>query len=249
MAKKHKPEEHENHERWLVSYADFITLLFAFFVVMYSISAVNEGKFRVAARSIQQALHPFVQWESSTNPFEITELQGSRVPGVGSKGAPLAVARSAALAERLRSALSKLLPEGELAIKQVAVTTTDQGVLVTIMDRVLFDSGRAQLRQEGYPLLHAIAEVLTDPTVHVEQIEIAGHTDNVPIQTLEFPSNWELSAMRAVMVLRALAELYQVPAEWMQAVGFGAVKPVADNTTPEGRAQNRRVELLVRTGP
>jgi chemotaxis protein MotB len=248
-AKKPKHEEHENHERWLVSYADFITLLFAFFVVMYSISAVNEGKFRVAARSIQQALHPLIQWESSTRPFEISELQGSSRPGVGSTGAPQALGRPRALAQRLYAELAKFLPDGQLAVKPITVTTTDQGVLVTIMDQVLFDSGRADLRDEAYPLLQAMAAVLTDPTVHVEQIEIAGHTDNVPIQTPQFPSNWELSALRAVMVLRALAELYHVPAVWMQAVGVGAVKPVADNTTPEGRAQNRRVELLIRTGP
>jgi chemotaxis protein MotB len=235
-AKKPKHEEHEHHERWLVSYADFMTLLFAFFVVMYSISAVNEGKFRVAARSIQQALHPLIQWDSSTRLFEITELQESRKPGVSYTGTPLTVGQIFALAEQLYTELAKLIPNGQLNMKFVTITRTEQGVLVTMMDQVLFESGRTALRREADPILQAIATLLLDPTVPIQQVDITGHTDNVLIQTEWLPSNWELSAMRAVTVLRALMERYRIPAAWLRAIGMGETKPVVENTPPEGRA-------------
>lgn len=235
MAKKVKHEEHENHERWLVSYADFITLLFAFFVVMYSISSVNEGKFRTVSESIQAALRPMVSQPVSTVRFDLGDYKSSLVPTLG---------RKVQFVRQIQEVLNKFNKEISFKDKLTA-TPTDQGVVITIADSLVFESGRADVRQEVLPVLESLADVLTDPTYRVKEVRVQGHTDNVPIRSPIFPSNWELSAVRAVIVTRVLTELYHVPADRLSAAGFAETRPVADNLTPDNRAKNRRVELLV----
>ena len=230
---KHKHEEHENHERWLVSYADFITLLFAFFVVMYSISSVNEGRFRVVSESIQAALKPVVSTPASNKLFKIGDHKSALAPVVSKK---------AQIVRKLQEVLGSRSKQLNL-IEHINVVETDTGIKVAISDSMMFESGQAELRAQAFPLLEALAETLTDHGMR--EVRVLGHTDNVPMRTAQFPSNWELSSARAVTVVRALSELYHVPVERLSATGYADNKPVADNLTPENRARNRRVELIV----
>ncbi|MDE3035148.1 MAG: OmpA family protein, partial [Nitrospirota bacterium] len=152
---------------------------------------------------------------------------------------------------KLEMAISKLQGPGHpITLKPApGLQSMEKAVLVTISDSTLFESGRADIRPEALPFLEGLAEVLAhaEGGVTVKQVKVEGHTDNVPIQTAQFPSNWELSSVRAVMVVRVLTELYHVRPELFVATGFGEYKPVADNLTPENRAKNRRVELVVYT--
>ena len=233
MAKK-KHEEHENHERWLVSYADFITLLFAFFVVMYSISSVNEGKFRTVSESIKAALHPIVSTPSTTLPFTIGQNRALTVnPTVEDAKEPAV--------RRLRQIMRSLKNETHLEIIELKELTNGD-IVLTLPDTVLFRSGESVLRPQARPFIQAISEVLIELNRHVR---VEGHTDNVPITTVQFPSNWELSATRAVTVVRTLSERYGVQSNHLTAVGHADSRPLTDNLTPESRAKNRRVEIVV----
>ncbi len=235
MAKK-KHEEHENHERWLVSYADFITLLFAFFVVMYSVSSVNEGKYRTVSDSIKAALNPVNSIPSSRLPFSIGDTKPKMIP-------PEPEPVNDPVIRRMREIVSRINPllKGEIA--DVKIVETGHGsIMISLPESILFQSGEARVRSEALPFLKALSEVLLEMGRH---IRILGHTDNVPIRTAQFPSNWELSAVRAVMVVRIFSELYEVPITHLSATGFADSKPVATNDTPEGRTKNRRVEIIV----
>ena len=233
MSKK-KHEEHENHERWLVSYADFITLLFAFFVVMYSISSVNEGKFRTVSDSIKAALNPISSPLTTAVPFTVGQNKAVTVkPTIESATEPAV--------RRLREIMRSLKNETQVEITQLKELTNGD-IVLTLPDTVLFRPGEAVLRPEALPFVQAMGEVLVELNRHVR---IEGHTDNVPIATAQFPSNWELSASRAVTVVRTLSERYEVPAQNLSAVGHADSRPQTDNLTPEHRAKNRRVEIVV----
>jgi chemotaxis protein MotB len=233
MSKK-KHEEHENHERWLVSYADFITLLFAFFVVMYSISSVNEGKFRTVSDSIKAALNPIVSPASTAVPFTIGQNKAVTVnPTIESAKEPAV--------RRLREIMRSLKNQTQLEITQLQELTNGD-IVLTLPDTVLFHAGESVLQPAARPFLQAIGEVLIELDRHVR---VEGHTDNVPIGTAQFPSNWELSATRAVTVVRALSEQYGVQSDHLTAVGHADSRSITDNLTPESRAKNRRVEIVV----
>lgn len=235
MAKK-KHEEHENHERWLVSYADFITLLFAFFVVMYSVSSVNEGKYRTVSESIKAALNPIASAPASRIPFNI----GNAKPRVINPD--LAPTTEPAI-RRIREILKRIQPDLKLDMQDVKVIEHGNGtIVISLPEWILFKSGEATVRPEAIGFLKALAEVLTEMN---RQVRVLGHTDDVPIRTAQFPSNWELSASRAVMVVRIFTELYGVPGKHLSATGFADSRPVTANDTPEGRAKNRRVEIVV----
>ena len=165
MARKRRQEEHENHERWLVSYADFITLLFAFFVVMYAVSSVNEGKYKVLSDSLTNDGKKLEQRQKMKN-----------------------------VAGDIMEALQPLVAQGKVRLLE-----TSRGVTIEINDSILFPAGQARLQSASINAMRAIASVLAESDF---PITIEGHTDNVPISTPQFPSNWELSAMRATTVLR-----------------------------------------------
>ncbi|MBI4000873.1 MAG: OmpA family protein [Nitrospira defluvii] len=235
MAKK-KHEEHENHERWLVSYADFITLLFAFFVVMYSVSSVNEGKYRTVSESIKAALNPVNSIPSSRLPFTIGDAKPKVIPSE-------AVSSSDPVIRRMREIMTRINPNLKGDISEVKIVETGHGtIMISLPESILFQSGEARVRSEALPFLKALSEILIEMDRH---IRILGHTDNVPIRTAQFPSNWELSAGRAVMVVRIFSELYGVPITHLSATGRADAKPVASNDTPEGRTKNRRVEIII----
>ena len=242
MARRRREEEHENHERWLVSYADFIMLLFAFFVVMYAISSVNEGKYKVLSNSL-------------VNAFKNTTAQPGGQPIAVIQGAPLLPVKPVAkpdkavdqkkveqrqkmknMADDIKNALQPLIAQGKVKLLE-----TSRGVTIEINDSVLFPAGQAKLEPASMSAMLAIAQVLAASDF---PITIEGHTDNVPIATPQFPSNWELSAMRATTVLRLFND-GGVGAERLTAIGYGETRPVDTNTTPEGRARNRRVSVLI----
>jgi chemotaxis protein MotB len=275
MARKKKHEEHENHERWLISYADFITLLFAFFVVMYSVSSVNEGKYRVLSDSLVAAFRSSAR---SVEPIQVGELsKSSKQPGMikglidqsgnmhkfenktlspfktentntGFKGESMPPDSGDNLAKRrARETIYKMANAIEKSMSKliqqdlVAVRRNDLWVEVEIKTSILFPSGSAMLQPEALPILSEIADILKDfpNPIHVE-----GFTDSVPINTVAFPSNWELSAGRAASVVHLFTKDGVEPRR-MAAIGLGEYRPIADNSTAEGRNKNRRVVLLI----
>ncbi|MFT5534332.1 MAG: chemotaxis protein MotB [Burkholderiaceae bacterium] len=237
--RKHFDEDAPSHDRWLISYADFITLLFAFFVVMYAISTVNNGKYQVLSNSLGAAfgtspiiLAPPVRIEpTSAVPRRPPPAERQRIELLRrEKDSMTSIARD------ILSVLSPLVSSGK-----VRVTQTSRGVSIEINASVLFAPGEARLTSESDAALTAIARVLSADT-HAIQIE--GHTDNLPIDNATYPSNWELSSVRASSVVRLFAE-NGVAANRLTAVGHGPNKPVGSNDTPEGRVRNRRVEVLI----
>lgn len=251
---RQRPEETpENHERWLVSYADFITLLFAFFVVMYSISSVNDGKYRILSQTLVSA---FTGQPEAAQPIQIGPplLDSSRLIDLPPMPKPTPItpqaARAAASAmhsearQQELAAVAQALTERlrpQIDRGEVQVSVTPLGVSIDIRDTLLFPSGQASLEPQAMNLLKDIAEMLT---TWPYQVQVNGYTDNVPIRNGMFASNWELSAMRAVSVVQTLIR-YRVPPERLVAAGYGEYHPVASNDTPEGRAANRRVSIVL----
>ena len=240
MARRKKEEEPDNHERWMVSYADFITLLFAFFVVMYAVSSVNDGKYRVLSDSLGVAfgrdgvsIVPPLPLPAAgpVRPIQRrSRLQASEVAVKKERE------QMTNLARELLLALAPLVDQGKVKVSQ-----TVRGVTVEISASVLFDSGEAMLKPPSVQVLTAVAQVLAEDT-HALQVE--GHTDIMPISSPLFPSNWELSAARAGAVVR-LFVAHGIAESRLVAVGHGANQPVASNESPEGRLANRRVTLMV----
>lgn len=247
MARKRREEEHENHERWLVSYADFITLLFAFFVVMYAVSSVNEGKYKVLSNSLVNA---FSNTTGNTGGKPIAVIQGSPPIPTMPIGKPDKLPeknkveekkieqrqKMKKVADSIMDALQPLVAQGKVRLLE-----TSRGVTIEINDSILFSPGQARLQVASESALLAIADVLSASDF---PITIEGHTDNIPIATPLFPSNWELSAVRATTVLRLFVE-GGVGAERLTAIGYGETRPVETNTSTEGRARNRRVSILI----
>jgi chemotaxis protein MotB len=236
MARKRYEEDTENHERWLISYADFMTLLFAFFVVMYAISVVNVGKYKVLSDALGDA---FGGRGAAVVPNTAVE-QPFTLPNIVARKRLEAMRREkdrlTQLARDLTATLGPLVKEGK-----VRVTQNSRGVSVEINASVLFAPGDAALTDTSREALSAVAILLkNDP----HQVQVEGHTDDVPISNPLFPSNWELSAVRASSVVRLFIDSGMAPAR-LTAVGHGANLPVAANDTPEGRARNRRVAVTI----
>jgi len=256
MTKRKDIEEPINHERWLVSYADFITLLFAFFVVMYSLSSLNEGKYRVMSNSVVTAFGKFktVGDNAENNDPKLNPGPGAGPgngvgsgPGPGlselhrkpaSRTEPLKEERDkmTGLAHGILSALAPLIREGK-----VKVTQTSRGVSIDINASVLFAVGDAKLTPQSSQALIAIASVLTSDN---HEIQVEGFTDNAPIKSALYPSNWELSAMRAGSVVRLFMN-NGIEENRLTAIGQADKSPVGSNDTPEGRARNRRVNITI----
>lgn len=260
MARKKRVEEHENHERWLVSYADFITLLFAFFVVMYSISSVNEGKYRVlsdamssAFNNTPQSLTPVQFGERIRSaPTAHTDIRPSMLDPINLPAAiPLTPQTAPApeslqteqdkinmrkISDKIESAMGGLMKKGMIKLRR-----TDKWIEIEINSKVLFSSGKARLQGKAKPVLTGIAGILQD---FKNSVRVEGFTDNVPINTFSFPSNWELSAARAASVVHLFSR-HGVDPWRLAAIGYGAHRPIADNATAQGRARNRRVVVFI----
>ena len=266
--RKRKFEEHDNHERWMVSYADFITLLFAFFVVMYSVSSVNEGKYRVLSSTLDGA---FKGQPKTMIPIEIGDILQNKelierlmklenggdniIPELFSdskakltaevvdNGVEGAQKLSEAkvldqLADKLESALSPQIDRD-----LVSVEKNDLWVEIELNSNMLFGSGNATLSDEALRVLWKVAKPIRQLN---NTVQVEGFTDNLPINSYEYPSNWELSAARAASVVHLFAK-YGVNPERLAAVGYGEHQPVEDNRTPEGRERNRRVVIVIQS--
>jgi len=237
---RRKDVEHDNHERWLVSYADFITLLFAFFVVMYSLSSVNEGKYRVLSDSMVQAFRNINLNDSGQ---QIIMQPITKAPAPSTAVTPEQEAQRREQAQRLRSmaddirrVLSPLTRDGQVSVSEGAF-----GISVEINASLLFAPAEAVLGDEAVRALRSVGQVLAPASF---PITVEGHTDNRPIATPRFPSNWELSAVRAASVVRLFIETGVAP-DRLTAAGYADQRPVALNATEEGRARNRRVTILI----
>jgi len=233
MARKKKHEEHENHERWLVSYADFITLLFAFFVVMYSVSSVNEGKYRVMSESMVLAF---------TNHKPMGRMSVVELPLKESKAAMEKEIQERPNDFQVYMKVANALGFLDKSSSDVSVKNTSRGITIKIKDEVAFDSGSVQMKGEIKEVLDLIAALVKDlPNL----ISIEGHTDTIPIRSAQFPSNWELSASRAAALVRYFVNQHQLSSERFSATGYGGERPLESNATPEGRSANRRVEIVI----
>ncbi|MGE5509140.1 MAG: flagellar motor protein MotB [Chitinophagales bacterium] len=229
-------EEKENSERWLISYADFITLLMAFFVVLYAMSQVDLKKFEKLKGSLSSAFAPR-EYASSVLGGGTGHLIGS---GTGSVATPEKV---------------KVEPEFEKVTRQVEqykdrqglqasirVSYDERGMILQLADNVMFPPGSASLTPAAKQLLDVLAKVLADKPNH---IRIEGHTDDVPIRTARYPSNWQLSTDRATNVIMYWLSKGALPPERLSAAGYGEYRPVVPNDTPEHRAMNRRVDVVI----
>lgn len=229
------PVDTVNHDRWLISYADFVTLLFAFFVVMYAISAVNENKYKEFSQSLEKA---FIEKKR-----EAHEL-GQALANPGQMANPADTAVNWAAESRQMQYASEQLStvlEGLISENLVSVKKSQYWIELRMNSELLFLSGSAELAKTSLPVLKKVAEVLKPLP---NQVNVEGHTDNLPIDTVKFPSNWELSSSRATTVVREFIN-NGIAAPRLSAIGYGEFHPIADNRTEEGRFKNRRVVLVI----
>jgi len=257
VSRRKRSHAHANHERWLVSYADFITLLFAFFVVLYSSAQVDQRKVGRLALAIQVAFQELGVFPASTTqiPLNLNEpMPFSSVQAIenAKRNAELARISSspndsldAASEEANLSALQSELQQAlqhEIALHAVAVHRESEGLVISLREFAFFDSGSAALKLSAFPALDRIASLLA---VRTCRLRIEGHTDNVPIHTAVMASNWELSTARSTELVRLLITRYRFSPQRLSAAGYAEYHPIASNDTPEGRAQNRRVDLVI----
>ncbi len=223
--------EHENHERWLVSYADFITLLFAFFVVMFASSQVDKKK----VKGIAAAFSSYIKnGEVHEQGVELDE------------GRSAAAEKTETPAQReLASAKASLERElgKEIAENKLVLSLEPRGLVLSLRESALFPPGRDTFSAEGLPMLAKVAEAIQK--LPGQAVRLEGHTDDVPIETAQFPSNWELSAARAMALLELLSGKFQIEPDRLAVAGYAEYHPVADNHTADGRAHNRRVDLVI----
>ncbi len=231
MARKKKHEEHENHERWLVSYADFITLLFAFFTSMYAISSVNEGKFRIMSESLAIAFNPtlFTSTRMQEGPKFVREQRAQ----VRDEFKDMHTNNY----EKIQAALRELQDNQKLTL-----IFEDQKVIIRISEGMLFEPGSDRLLKEGLPVIDEVSRALVGMP---NSVRIEGHTDNIPISTERFPTNWDLSSARSLSILKYFIETHGYDPRKLSAIGFGEYRPIDTNDTPSGRMKNRRVDIMV----
>ena len=259
MGKKHRHEHHEEHvdESWLIPYADVLTLLLALFIVLFASAQVDQKKFEQLAQSFNAAFQGSPAIMDNVRTIQQVSQGQPKSPGSEqqiaktedlSKILDIAVVPDRAYVEEtlqlveLKKVLDAYIEKNGLA-GQLETMLSEDGLMVRIKDTALFESGRAELLPQSRVFAGAVAKMLAPLP---QRIFVSGHTDNVPINTAEFPTNWDLSTRRALNFMKFL--LTQEPAskaERFSVTGFGEYQPIAPNTTPEGRATNRRVEILI----
>ncbi len=257
MSRRKKREEHVSHERWLVSYADFITLLFAFFVVLYASSQVDKRRVGRLALAIQVAFQelgvfdtsntkiplnsseaiPFAQVQSVENVQRSSDMERFVQPMKGILAPSAAGAQLKDVQDELEKALAP-----EIRNHVVEVKARKDGLVVSLREMGFYDSGLADMRPSSIGAVDRLAAVIAPRT---ESLRIEGHTDNVPIHNTHFDSNWELSTARATELVKLFIFRYQVQPIRLAAAGFAEYHPVVGNETAEGRSRNRRVDIVI----
>ncbi len=243
MARRRHEEEHENHERWLVSYADFITLLFAFFVVMYSVSRVDNKRLNQASAAIKWALHFSGTGGNAQMPIFEGPASSSAVDLGGSPTSPPQI-QADLIRKRIERRVEILIAQ-KGAAGSVQVLLEGKLITVRLTAAHFFDPGQAVLRPDVLPILDAIADELV-PLQRVLRVE--GHTDDTPVQGSRFRDNWELSATRAATVVGYLERAHHAAPARLVATGFGASRPIAPPEAPDAHERNRRVEIVAELG-
>lgn len=262
--RRKKEEAHTNRERWLITYADLITLLMIFFVMMYSMSRVDAEKFRAIADALSVTLGGGTpaQVELSTSPSGPSLIdsgspqQNSQIPGPdaepqvnpdynnpsrGEENGEGNANLETLTIEGIKAKLDQFALDNQIQTKLVS-SIEERGLVVSIQDTLLFSSGSAEITPNAHEILQKISSVLAAAPNY---IKVEGHTDNLPINTERFPSNWELSVLRATNVVHILIEEGGINSKRLSAAGYGECRPIAENTTVKGRSLNRRVDLVI----
>ncbi len=257
---KQKAAHHENHERWLVSYADFITLLFAFFVVMFATAQKDKTKQKQVSDSVREAIQhgqltaaitgilshsrtpPAGKGDSRVNapPPDAPGTPGPALPKLDLAPTKLPPVTKADLMKSLESLHQGL--EAELKSGKVSVSVDKRGLVISLREAAFFRSGDDAISTGGYPIIDKIAREVTKLP---NPLRLEGHTDSIPIHNSRFRSNWELSVARSIAMLELLRERYEFPSTRMSVAGFAENAPADTNETDEGRAHNRRVDVVV----
>ncbi|HTV66769.1 MAG TPA: flagellar motor protein MotB [Bryocella sp.] len=238
---------HVSHERWLVSYADFVTLLFAFFVVLYASAQVDRQKAVQLSQAIFSAFqHVDPDQHNRGLPADsiarAAQVGGNPgVAGLADDGAARQTARRQQALEAIGAELGRAL-SAEIAQKKVSVRMGPDGLIVSLREMGFYDSGSATIKPGAEDAFRRLANILQE---HPQQVRIEGHSDNVPIHTPQFSSNWELSTARATGVVRRLIEDYGIAGNRLSAAGYAEFHPVASNSDPKGRQLNRRVDVVI----
>jgi chemotaxis protein MotB len=245
LARKKKSPSHENHERWLVSYADFITLLFAFFVVMFASSQTDKAKATAVGDAVTQAL------QNGGVAAKVHEILGGTVDEKGKGNAQMKGPGGSQPRNSTPSTEAELVPsmlyltqelQKEINTGKIEIHLDPRGLVVSLRQAAFFPSGGDAIDPATYPVLDKIGTTIRDLP---NGVRLEGHTDSQPIHTARFRSNWELSASRSIAMLEVLTARYQVPRGRLAIAGYAETMPVDSNDTAEGRAHNRRVDLVI----
>lgn len=229
--RRHKKESEGNKERWLITYADMITLLLIFFIVMYTLSKIDAAKFETLAESLAAVFGAGGMVLDSPGPQIIPGTPPEQVQDLVEK----------AQLDDLKNKLESYIRENGLAAR-VSVTTEERGIVLSFQDNVLFELGSARLTTRAREILDKVAPILADTPNY---IRVEGHTDNLPINNSRFPSNWELSAARATNVVQELIREHGFAPQKLSATAYGEYRPRVPNTSPENRQLNRRVDMVI----
>jgi len=234
-----------SHDRWLVSYADFITLMFAFFVVLYAFARADQKKQVQVSSAIHEAFRSMSGNSATARPeSKAGDGQAGQADLPGKSGVEEDIAAGSQVMEgleQLRSELTGIL-SSQIASQAVALEMGRDGLVISLREAGFFDSGSAAPKPEALPTLRKIAVTLGGTAY---DLRVEGHTDNLPIHNAEFDSNWELSSARATRIARLFLEMKAIQPDRISAAGYAEYHPVASNDTAEGRAENRRVDLVV----
>ncbi len=241
---KQKHEEHENHERWIIPYADMVTLLFAFFVVLFAMSQTDKKKMEAVASSVAQAFIGGDKGGASQRRMVNMDDQASTPPNSSPRFMVRRVTTNEEIIDELRQALDQegfdLIMQDKLSPMDVKIDS--RGVAISISAGFLFDEGSTEVRPELLPVLSVIGDVIRSSNRYAL---IEGHTDDRPILGNVFYSNWEVSALRATSMARTLIQHFGLDPKKITASGLAQYRPVASNDTDFGRSQNRRVEIIL----
>lgn len=237
MSRK-KPEKKQISQDWLTTYSDMVTLILTFFVLLYSFALVDIHKFKTVAASMSAA------FGSGASVFNLTDNSGNvPIEGSNQPTESLEVEGSDQAENDVYQTVSEFVDINSLN-DYVTIKEGSRGVYIEFKEKILFDTGKAVIKEEGIPALMKIAELIRNMP---NQIVVEGHTDNVPIHTYQYPSNWELSSARALSVLKYLTENRGLDPKRFSIAAYGEYSPIDSNDTPEGRMQNRRVNILIIT--
>lgn len=238
--KRKKKHDHEEHisEGWLIPYADLLTLLLALFIVLFASSNVDQTKLEKMSRSFNQV------FSGGTSVFQASTASNSDISRTNNNDTT-ANPRTYELAklDELKEQVNEYIKQNGLQ-DEIEATINSSGLVLTIQDRALFSMGEATLDAEARAVARSISGILEQ--AGNREIVVSGHTDNVPINTARFPSNWELSSARATAFMRGLLTNDTLNPGQFTLASYGEYKPIATNSTPEGRAKNRRVEVLIK---